>query len=127
MAPKYRKLVIMLILSFAISLALAESEQATEKEEEPFPIETATCADIYGLFEEASPAEGKDPEELKEAQDEVLYFVTWVHGFLSGRDGIDQERRPMSKSGIVTTIEEMAKVCDPDESRLFMEAVKDIK
>jgi hypothetical protein len=109
-------------------LAIAQTDQSEEMEDDqPFPILTATCDDIYELFEEATPGEGKDPKDVEEAADDVLYFVTWVHGYLSGRDGIDQEKRPMSKEGIVTTIEDMARVCDPDGSRLFLEAVTDLK
>lgn len=118
---------LLVTLSLITSLVLAEPEQAEDVEDKPFPIATTTCADIYGLFEAASPEEGKDPEGLKKAQDEVLYFVIWVHGYLSGRDGIDQDKRPMNKAGIVGTIGEMAEVCEPDPSRLFMEAVRDIE
>jgi len=114
--------------ALAAPLALAQTEQPPELEEdEPFPMLTTTCDDIYDLFEEAVPAEGKDPKEVEEAEDDVLYFVTWVHGYLSGRDGIDQEKRPMNKEGIVATIEDMARVCDPDGSKLFLEAVKNLK
>ena len=115
-------------IALAVPLAFAQTDQPPGMEEDaPFPIQTATCDDIYELFEEATPGEGKDPKELEEAQDDVLYFVTWVHGYLSGRDGIDQEKRPMNKQGVVTTIEDMARVCDPDGSKLFLEAVKDLK
>lgn len=118
----------LVIAAFAAPLAFAESEPAAEvQEDEPFPIQTATCEDIYDLFEDASPADDKDPKELEEAQDDVLYFVTWVHGYLSGRYGIDQEKRPMNKAGIETTIEDMARVCDPDASKLFLDAVKGLK
>lgn len=114
--------------AFAAPLALAQTDQPSEVEEdEPFPILTATCDDIYDLFEEAAPGDGKDPKELEEAQDDVLSFVTWVHGYLSGRYGIDKEKRPMGRQGVVTTIEDMARVCDPDGSKLFLEAVKDLK
>jgi hypothetical protein len=117
-----------LVTALLTPLAVAQTEQPLETDnDEPFPILTATCVDIYDLFEEATPGEGKDPKEVEEAQDDVLYFVTWVHGYLSGRDGIDQEKRPMNKQGIVTTIEDMARVCDPDGSRLFLDAVKDLK
>ena len=114
--------------AFAAPLALAQTDQPPEADEdEPFPIQTATCDDVYELFEEATPGEGKDAKEVEEAQDDVLSFVTWVHGYLSGRYGIDREKRPMGKEGIVTTIDDMARVCDPDGSKLFLDAVKDLK
>ena len=117
-----------LVAGLVAPLAIAQTDQSEEMEDDqPFPILTATCDDIYELFEEATPGEGKDPKDVEEAADDVLYFVTWVHGYLSGRDGIDQEKRPMSKEGIVTTIEDMARVCDPDGPRLFLEAVTDLK
>ncbi len=75
-------------------LAFAASEPATEVEEaEPFPILTATCGDIYDLFEDAKPGDDIDPKDVAEAQDDVLYFVTWVHGYLTGRYGFDMEKR----------------------------------
>ena len=117
-----------LVAALASPLAIAQTDQPDKRtDDEPFPILTATCDDIYDLFDEATPGEGKDPKEVEEAQDDVLYFVTWVHGYLSGRDGIDQEKRPMNKQGIVTTIEDMARVCDPDGTRLFLDAVTDLK
>lgn len=62
--------------SLATGAALAAEDTATTPEdEEPFTIQTATYADIYDLFEDASPGEGKDAEELENAQDTVLYFV----------------------------------------------------
>jgi hypothetical protein len=105
----------------------AEDTAATPEEEEPFTIGTATCGDIYDLFEDASPGEGKDAKELEAAQDMVLYFVIWVHGYLSGRDGIDQEKRPLSKEGIDITVKQIDEVCKPDESKRFLDVAKNIK
>lgn len=110
---RYRRFIYAAVL--AAPLAMADAEPVVEPDDaEPFPILTATCGDIYELFEDAQPGDGKDQKDVEEAQDDVLYFVTWVHGYLSGRYGIDQEKRPMSEQGIVTTIDDMARVCDPD-------------
>jgi hypothetical protein len=105
----------------------ADDTAATPEEEEPFTIQTATCGDIYDLFEDASPGEGKEVEKLEAAQDMVLYFVIWVHGYLSGRDGIDQEKRPLSKEGIDITVKQIDDVCKPDDSKRFLDVVKNIK
>ena len=117
-------------LLFATSLAIAESTPVVteaEVEDNEFKITTATCGDVFDLFSDATPAEGKDPEVLEEAQDDVLYFVIWVHGYLSGRVGIDPGKRPLSKEGIELTIEQIAGVCKADESKRFLNAVQDIK
>jgi hypothetical protein len=53
--------------------------------------------------------------------------VLWVHGYLSGRDGINRDRRPLSKEGVELTVKQIADVCKPDESRLFLDVVDGIK
>ena len=117
---------------FAASIAAApvlasEHTAASAEKAETFSIDTATCADVFDLYGDASPGEGKDEKELEEAQDMVLWFVLWVHGYLSGRDGIDRDKRPLSKEGIETTVKDIATVCKPDESKLFLDVVGDIK
>ena len=110
---------------FAAPLFASEQteEEATGAGGAPFNIETATCADIFDLYEDATPGEGKDEEALEEAQDTVLYFVVWVHGYLSGRDGIDRKNRPLSREGIEITVKDIADVCRVDESELFLDVV----
>lgn len=97
------------------------------EDDEDFTIQTATCGDVFDLYDDASPGEGKDPAELEKAQDTILLFVVWVHGYLSGRDGIDETKRPLSKEGIMTTVKDIAEVCKPDESKRFLDVVDIIK
>ena len=85
------------------------------------------ASSMFNLYEDASPGEGKDPKALEDAQDTVLDFVLWVHGYLSGRDGINRDRRPLSKEGVELTVKQIADVCKPDESRLFLDVVDGIK
>ena len=114
--------------SFAVAPVVAsEHAEPPAEQAEPFSIDTATCADVFDLYEDASPGEGKDEKELESAQDTVLYFVLWVHGYLSGRDGIDRDKRPLSKEGVETTVKDIANACKPDESKLFLDVVGDIK
>ena len=117
---------------FAASLAAApaiaaEDTAATPEDDDRFTIQTATCADVFDLYEDATPGEGKDPAALEKAQDMVLYFVIWVHGYLSGRDGIDHEKLPLSKDGVEIAVAKIAEVCKPDESKLFLDVVDAIK
>ena len=118
----------LLVASFMTCSALAADEPpAAAPEQEQFAIDTATCGDVFDLYEDAVPAEGKDAAELAQAQDMVLLFVVWVHGYLSGRDGIDRDKRPLSKEGIETTVKDISVVCKPDESKLFLDVVDQIK
>lgn len=111
----------------ASSVFAADKAVASPEDQGRFSIATATCGDVFNLYEDASPAEGKDPKALEDAQDTVLDFVLWVHGYLSGRDGINRERRPLSKEGVELTVKQIADVCKPDESKLFLDVVDAIK
>lgn len=105
----------------------AEDTAVAPEDDDRFTIQTATCADVFDLYEDASAGESKDPAALEKAQDTVLLFVMWVHGYLSGRDGIDHEKLPLSKEGIEIAVKQIADVCKPDESKLFLNVVDAIK
>lgn len=92
-----------------------------------FTIQTATCGDLYNLMQDAAPGEGKDPATMEKAQDILLYFVVWAHGYLSGRDGIDDSKRPLSKEGIELTVRQIGDVCRPDKTQRFLDVVTAIK
>jgi hypothetical protein len=126
--------VLLLALLFSNCMVQADSMPAEEAADAPLDpndersaIEIATCGDLFDLFAEATPEDGKDPVALAKAQDDVLYFVTWVHGYLSGLYGIDVKKRPMGREGVVTLINQMAEVCEPDESKLFLDAARELK
>lgn len=50
-----------------------------------------------------------------------------MHGYLSGRDGIDHEKLPLTKEGIEIAIEKIDQVCEPDKSKRFLDVVEAIK
>ena len=115
----------------ALSTTVCASEQAApapeaEPEKPTFILTTATCGDVYDLYEDATPGEGKDPKEVAEAQDDVLYLVVWVHGYLSGRNGVDLEKRPLGQAGIEKVVAEIDEVCKPDKSKRFLDAAMEI-
>jgi hypothetical protein len=121
----------LLLVATAAILVLLIIVNRQEPRPEPaaqtaFPISTATCADISDLYNDAVPAPGKDPDDLAAAQDEVLYFVIWVHGYLSGRGGIDLERRPMNRAGIEAVVGQIAAACKDRPEARFLDAAGDI-
>jgi len=62
MPHKFRRF--LLVAAFAAPLAFAESEPAAEAEDnEPFPILSATCEDIYDCFLYRCLAPGQLPRE----------------------------------------------------------------
>jgi len=115
-------------LGMSISMLLIFSSLAVgADEQDDFLLLQATCQDIYDLFEDASPGDDKDAVQLAKAQDDVLYLVVWVHGYLSGRNGIDLEKRPLGDSGIKAIVAEMDNACEPDATKRFIDVVTAIK
>lgn len=118
-----------LAAAFTLSCHAVDAEEtaSAEPDSETFALATATCGDVYDLFEDATPGEDKDPQDVAEAQDDVLYFVVWVHGFLSGQNGVDLEKRPLGQAGIEKVIAEIDQVCKPDESKRFLDVATTIE
>lgn len=114
----------LLAASLALPAAAAAPEKAPSAGDE---LATTTCGDLMDLFSAAAPKKGKDPKRLARAQDDVLNFVMWVHGYVSGRDGIDFAKRPLNSEGIKQTVGQVADACRADRARLFLDAVKDVK
>ena len=122
-------------LVLAPTLGLAQSKHAAtlaaKDANEDFALAAMTCGDIFQLFEDATPADeggdSKDPQDLAEAQDDTLFLATWVHGYLTGRDGVGVSAPTMNKAGIEKVIGDIAGVCEPDESKRFLDVVGGIE
>lgn len=120
-----RKSILVLCLAgLAASPAFSET---VPKQSQGNEMEAGKCSDILDLFAAADPAGAKDKKGLAAAQDRTYAFLMWVHGYLSGRDGIDFAKRPLNQAGITQVVNDIYKVCANDEKRSFLEAVKDIR
>lgn len=115
------------LLATSLLAPASAAEPAKPTQTKGDEINTFTCGDLIDLFSAAAPKKGKDPKRLARAQDDVLNFVMWVHGYVSGRDGIDFAKRPLNEQGIKQTVDQMASACQADPKRLFLDAVKDVK
>jgi len=113
--------------ALASSPAFASEPEPAPATDDRFTVQTATCGDLYELLQDAAPGEGKDPVIMEKAQDMLLYFVIWAHGYLSGRDGIDEDKRPLSSEGIKLTVQQIGEVCRPDKTQRFLDVVVGIK
>lgn len=109
-----------------------KSDQAKELDnrgdDDMFSLASMTCNDVFFLFDDADP-DNKDakPEDIIAAQDDVLMLFTWVHGYLSGRDGIQKRVNQMNKAGIEKTLADIVSVCANNEAKTFLDVVKNIK
>lgn len=114
--------------SLALPAAAATARKpAPETETYNSEVATATCGDLMNLFNAATPKKGKDAKHLARAQDDAYMIIMWVHGYISGREGIDLVKRPINAEGIKQTAGQMVEVCKADRSKLFVDAIKNVK
>ena len=127
--------IVLLVVVFCVSSAFAGADVQSKKmaevtaqdELEAWTLTEMTCTDVFDLFDDATPGDKKDAEEVMAAQDDVLDLITWVHGYLSGRDGLKKTKYTMNKAGINLAIADIVTVCKPDEEELFLDVVPQIK
>jgi len=130
-----KQFIILLITVFFVATGYAgDKTQSTKMAEisaqddlEMWSLVDMTCSDVFDLFDDATPNDEKDPEEVMAAQDDILDLLTWVHGYLSGRDGLKNTKYKMNKAGITKAIGDIAKVCKANEEKLFLDVVPQIK
>ena len=103
------------------------AELTTKDDQTEFTIARMTCSDVFDLFDDADPEGKTDLEDVMDAQDDVLYLLAWVIGYLSGRDGIDANKYTLNKIGIERTLASIVEVCKPDETKRFLDVVPNIK
>lgn len=121
----YKKAVVGCLAALFASIAIAATEPAGRSKGDEMA--AAKCASILDLFAAADPQGAKDKKALAAAQDRAYLFVMWVHGFLSGRDGIDFAKRPLNQEGVTQVVSDIYQVCKDDESKNFLDAVKNIR
>jgi len=103
------------------------AELSAADDEDVFTLAKMTCKDVFNLFDDATPGENKDPEDVINAQDDVFDLITWLHGYLSGRDGIGSSKYKLNKAGIEKAVADMAAVCKPNLEKRFLDVVPTIK
>lgn len=112
----------------ALIAALASPFAAHADNKSGDEIARATCGDIFSEFAAADPKLAKgSADEVAAAQDNVYSLIMWVHGYLSGRDGIDFAKRPLNQAGIGATVEKIIAACKTDEKQPFLTAIRGIK
>lgn len=113
-----------LLAACLLPSAFAASEA---KKPKGFDYSTTTCGDILDVFAAADPKLNSDKKMLKRAQDRAIGYVTWTHGYLNGRDGIDPKRYPFNEAGVTQLVGVMYKACKDNDPKLFLDVVKDIR
>ena len=109
---------------FLVCMAFGVNAQPDTKGDE---LATAKCGGILDLFAAADPSSTDNKQDLAAAQDRTYNFIMWVHGYLSGRDGIDLAKRPINQQGVTQLVGDIYKVCNNNDQELFLTAVKKIR
>lgn len=65
-------------------LILGCGQVARADDDQPFSYETITCGQMLDAFDQAVGTEGESAEETKAAREDVLYGLTWMHGYVRG-------------------------------------------
>lgn len=80
----------------------------------------STCGEYLDLLERVKQ-EQKQPIEMQKSQDDLVGVMLWLHGYISGRIGIDNTARPLNKEWISTHVIKLADVCAKDESKRIID------
>jgi hypothetical protein len=115
-----------LVVGCLLALSILPTAYAADEAKKPKGIqfETTTCGNLLDIFAAADPKLNKDKKMLRGAQDRAFAYVSWTHGYLNGRDGIDAKRYPFDEKGVTQLVGVMFKTCKGNDSMLFLDAVK---
>jgi hypothetical protein len=117
------------LLPLAAAGHAAASEEPTSKAAPaPREVTDATCGEYLDLVEQVT-VESKDtsPSASHDAQDDLVSVMLWLHGYLSGREGIDGTLRPLTQEWLAQSVGVLAKACAVDESRRVVDVVAELE
>ncbi|AJA09761.1 Putative secreted protein [Sphingopyxis fribergensis] len=80
-----------------------------------------TCGQYMAAIKVAQPdakATAAQKALANAAQDDLASTMLWVHGFLSGRDGVNPAARPLTKSWMADTVVKLATLCSASDAGL---------
>jgi hypothetical protein len=88
----------------------------------------ATCAQYLDLVEQVKlESEAADVTAPQDAQDDLVSVMLWLHGYLSGRNGIDNQARPLTRDWLASNVGVLARACAVDEKRRVVDVVAGIQ
>lgn len=117
------------VASCLLALCVLPSAFAASEASKPKGVhfDSTTCGDLLDVFAAADPKLNKDKKMLKGAQDRAFAYVAWTHGYLNGRDGINAKRYPFDEKGVTQLVGVMFNTCKGNDTKLFLDAVKDMR
>jgi hypothetical protein len=109
--------------SAAAEPAAAASAAAPARE-----LTDATCAEYLDLVEQVRlESQATEAGAAQDAQDDLVAVMMWLHGYLSGRNGIDNQARPLTRDWLASNVGVLARACAVDEERRVVDVVVGIQ
>jgi hypothetical protein len=88
----------------------------------------STCADYLDLVAQVKREQEEPGLPLHhDAQDDLVSVMLWLHGYLSGRNGIDGQARPLTREWLASNVGVLAEACAVDEGRRVVDVVSGIR
>jgi hypothetical protein len=110
------------------SSTAADPAPATEGAAPARELTDATCAEYLDLVERVKlQSEAKGAAKSQDALDDLVDVQLWLHGYLSGRKGIDNQARPLTRDWLASSVGVLARACAVDESRRVVDVVAGIE
>ena len=104
-----------LVAPLMLLTAAAASAAASDAKPEPdlIDVQAATCAQFAKAMAYAKPVEKPTKKQAAFAvlaQDDLVLAMTWVNGYLSGRDG-SKGANAFNQDWVVTTMGKLSDIC----------------
>ena len=85
-----------------------------------------TCGSFLTILAIANPGANPSDDRKQEAQNAqaaAYRAMIWVHGYMSGKRGVDAAAMPLSRAWLVKTVPVVADQCKKDPAQLLFKAV----
>lgn len=108
---------ILLLTAGATSAAPADT-----KASDLVDVQAATCAQFEKAMSYAKPIEKASKKQAvfaELAQDDLVLAMTWVNGYLAGRDGT-KSAHPFNQEWVVTYMGKLATVCKANSGSMLL-------
>lgn len=119
-----RKATVALVAPFMLLSAVAASAATPDTKPEPdlIDVQAATCAQFAKAIAYAKPVEKPTKKQAAFAvlaQDDLVLAMTWVNGYLAGRDG-SKGVNAFNQDWVVTYMGKLSDICKANSGAMLL-------
>jgi len=120
-----RKKIVALVAPCVLLAAVAASAASPDAKPESdlVDVQAATCAQFEKAMSYAKPVENPTEKQAAFAvlaQDDLILAMTWVNGYLAGRDGLKGGAHAFTQDWIVTYMGKMTAICKANSGAMLL-------